>query len=224
MSKLDLEKLINRTLIDILSDRILARLNGKAQSALVLFDGSDFGLEPAFQSLAKLQDAGWALTPIHGCELPGLSAGRLDAINTDLAHELAMKLDQPHLDIEDLVANHNRLILPTLSVSLAAKVATGIADSLASRSLAHALEQGKPILAARDACCPACRDRTDPAFAASKAYRAMMIGHLERLASFGVEIRSAETLVNGLLNPMKQGAAGDPQKLCDFHCPSPFPA
>ena len=191
----DLDTLLNRALLDILSDRIVAVLNRRARSALVLFSETDLGLEAAISSLSALSASGWNLE-IHTSAAASALVNERSLASLGggaLVGALARPQNCP-LPTDGLLARHAVVIVPAMSVPLAARAALGLADDDISRLLSGALERGMRVVAARDGCCPACRERVTRGLTPSPAYRALMASHLTALESYGVEFAWASRL------------------------------
>lgn len=182
---------LDRILIDALSDRIIAALKARAHRALVLFSDTDLGLAPALAGLETLCAAGWSCNWLAAPEMRAALGPRLHFA----AAEEPVALTRFGL-----------VVVPALSLSLAAKIATGIADDIGSKTLGEALDRGMRIVAARDGVCPGSRDRAARGLTPrSPARRALMSGHLESLAAQGVELCWAARLaptVEGRPAPM----------------------
>jgi len=185
---MSIDAVLDRILLDLLSDRIIARMGGrvpaKPRSALLLFAETDFGLEAALGQLQQLRDAGWAFETVIAPEARQSLKDRLAGFG---AAEVEGKA-------RDLLDRNTTILVPTLSVSLAAKVALGIADDPLSKILQGGLERGVRIIAARDGVCPNGRDRRARGLLPNAAYQATMSGHLQTLMSYGIELSWAARL------------------------------
>ncbi len=185
---MSIDAVLDRILLDLLSDRIIARMGGRVQaktrSALVLFAETDFGLEAALGQLQQLREAGWAFETVIAPEARSLLKDRLVGFG---AAEIEGK-------VGNLLDGHTTILVPTLSVSLAAKVALGIADDPLSKILQGGLERGARIIAARDGVCPNGRDRRARGRLPNAAYQATMSGHLQKLMDYGIELSWAARL------------------------------
>lgn len=185
---MNIEAALDRILLDLLSDRIIARMGGrvpaKPRSALVLFAETDFGLEAALGQLQQLRDAGWAFETVIAPEARRLLKDRFAGFEEVEAEGKA----------GDLLDRHTTILVPTLSVSLAAKVALGIADDPLSEILQGGLERGARIIAARDGVCPNGRDRRARGLLPNAAYQATMSGHLQTLMDYGIALSWAARL------------------------------
>ncbi|PTV93982.1 hypothetical protein C8J27_11032 [Rhodobacter aestuarii] len=183
---------LDRILIDLLSDKIVAALKARATHGIVLFSDTDLGLEPALSGLEGLRAKGWTM------EWQAAPAFR------DM---LAPRLPFAEAPAQVQLVRAGLVLVPTLSLSLAAKVATGIADDPQSALLGEALDRGLRIVAARDGVCPGARDRAARGLTPQNpARRALMSGHLESLAAQGVELCWAARLAHTVLGTQEAAA------------------
>lgn len=190
-----LETLITRALLDMLSDAIVARLRLRRRSALVLVSGTELGLRPALGSLARLCATGWRLEIRRTADASGL-------IGEETLRELAGGAKAPTAgdaalaprEIETCLQRNALVIVPTLSRPLAARLALGLSDGAVPGLLAGALERGVRIVAARDGCCPASRERLARGWNKSAAAEAQAAQHLGQLETLGVELVWASQL------------------------------
>lgn len=178
-------------------DRVLEVLGvpnpDRTQNGLVLFTGAMIGFEPALEALARLN-----------------GKLNLDYIQTPSAQRL---LDQNKIaalgmtpGTRSFVASHDLLIVPTLTANLAAKVARGIGDDLASNVTAEFVMTGRKVVFATDAANPdaAAKRAWFPNMPAG--YAAMLRSNLATLQSFGVQLTAAEQLDQAVLAAI--GATG----------------
>ncbi len=202
MTGRDLETLLNRALLDILSDRIVAVLKARARSALVLFSDTDLGLEAAIASLTSMSRSGWNLE-IHTSPTaePFVNAQSLHAMGGEpLIGALTAPTSTP-LTPQTVLSRHGLVIVPAMSISLAAHGALGLAEDNVSRLLSGAFERGMRVVVARDGCCPACRERAMRGLTPSPAYRALMVSNLTALESYGAEFTWAAKLQQKIEGP-----------------------
>ncbi len=202
----DLSRIIQTVLVEIISEKIIERLSVMKRKALVLLDMSDAGIGDAVQELNKLYRDSWSLDVAATREVFEAIPSTFPAQTLAIPQTAWTVLDavSPMTGMSSLLADKTMLIVPNMSMALAAKVVHGIGDDAPSRLMATALETGKVIVAAKDACCPACRDRDDRLFVANDAYRAMMIANLEALDRYGVRLCRAPQLsrvVAGAVTP-----------------------
>lgn len=192
MTPADLDLLIVRTLVDCLSDRVVAALQARRRTALLLFTGTDLGLEPALAGLEALRRDGWVFTAVLSPRAEGLvPAARLRALG-----DVAVPADAAALD--RLLDGSGLVVVPTLTVTTAAKVAGVLRDSLASYLLARALETGKGVIAAVDGCCPDNPQRAARGFQVADSYKARLRANLEALRGYGVRLTTADALAGKL--------------------------
>ncbi|PTW59000.1 hypothetical protein C8N35_10835 [Breoghania corrubedonensis] len=213
MDRARLDAALNRALLDLLSDRIVAALNARARSALVLFSDTELGLEPAVRSLATLVDAGWSFEIHRSRQARELvSLDRLDALGGAALSPFIRNAGSQNETVDAILNRHALVLMPTLSLPLAARVALGLADDDISSLVAGALERGQRIVAARDGCCPAARERIARGLTGNAAYRDMMAGHLGRLESYGVELTWAARLAATVADTPTTTLAHDPDR------------
>ncbi|WP_312794789.1 hypothetical protein [Tianweitania sp.] len=193
----DIDSMLDRILIDLLSDRIIERMNAKTRSALLLFSGTDIGLDAALGQLRQLRAGGWSFEAMRAPEALWLGNDRLAELNAKGAEGA----------IGDVLARNAMVLVPALSITLAAKVALGIADDPISALMQGAIERGSRILAARDGVCPGSRDRRDRGLLPTPVYRQTMSRHLQALADYGVELPWAARLAAAVEGTNKQNDA-----------------
>ncbi len=150
--------------------------------ALVVFTGALLGFEDAIESLRRLAAAGVQLDYV---QTP--SAERL--LDQDLIAGLGMRNVSRRM-----VEQHDLLIAPTLTANIAAKVATGVADCLASNLFADFLLNNRLIVASRTAICPDGAEKRSWFPNMPDAYADLLRHNLAALASFGVRLCDARTL------------------------------
>lgn len=207
MTAAELEQAVIRAIVDLLSDRIVERLRARSRSALVLFTGTELGLAKAAAALAALREDGWDLRAVLSPRArPLLTAERAALLR------LGALLDGTRLDGTDdpaeeaLFDGRPLLLVPTLTVTTAAKVAAGQRDSLASWLVARALERGVRVVAAFDGCCPDNPARAARGFLVAEPYKALMRANLQTLRSFGVELVPAAGLARAAGGPATRPA------------------
>lgn len=208
----NIDRLVRKALLDLLSDRIVERLRMRERSALVLLSGTDLGLRSATAALARLCATGWRLELRSTADAVGL-------IGADQMRELAGGVDTlPASDapiaaaeIDTCLMRNSLVLVPTLNVALAARVGSGLTDSAVPALFAGAIERGKRIIVARDGCCPSSRDRAARGLQGNQAYQAMLAGKLERLEAFGAELVWASQLATAVTGAQvhRQKMAGE---------------
>lgn len=150
--------------------------------ALVLFTGGLLGFEDAVESLRRL-----AATGVQLDYLQTPSAERV--LDQALIGSLGMREVSKRM-----VESHDLLIAPTLTANIAAKVAHGIADCLASNLFAEFIMADRLVVASRTAICPdgAAKQSWFPHM--PPGYADLLRGNLGALAGFGVRLSEARFL------------------------------
>lgn len=181
MTEAQLRDLIRQVIAELGGTRPDDAPPAERPTALVLFSGALLGFEAACGSLARL-----------------VSEVNLDWIQTDSARRI---LDQDAINAigmtpaeQSLVASHDMLIIPTLTVNLASKVANGIGDCLASNVMAEFIMSAKPVVAATNAVCPDGPDKLGWFPNMPAGYRDMLRRNLAALRSFEVRLCDASRL------------------------------
>ncbi|HRA76053.1 MAG TPA: flavoprotein [Propionicimonas sp.] len=150
--------------------------------ALVLFTGGLLGFENAVESLRRLGAAGVSLDYL---QTP--SAERV--LDQRLIASLGMREVSRRM-----VESHDLLIAPTLTANIAAKVAHGVADCLASNLFSEFIMANRLVVASRTAVCPdgAAKQSWFPEM--PPGYADLLRGNLRALSSFGVRLTDSRFL------------------------------
>ncbi|MDO5066822.1 MAG: flavoprotein [Propionibacteriaceae bacterium] len=153
---------------------------------LVLFSGALLGFEDALESLRRLTQQGW---PLDWNQTP--AASRI--LDQEAIASVGMTAAGP-----ELVRSHEALVIPTMTVNLAAKVANGIGDCLASNVMAEFIMTNKPVIASVSGVCPDAPEKRSWFPDMPEGYATMLRTTLGRLASFGVHLAPAKSLDKAL--------------------------
>ncbi|MFZ1284613.1 MAG: flavoprotein [Propionicimonas sp.] len=174
MTEAELRELIRRTIEEI--------LNPPPRRALVLFTGALLGFEASLEGLRRIAADGVELDYV---QTP--SATRI--LDQDKIAALGMTEVS-----RKLVAEHQMLIVPTLTVNTAAKAAHAVADCLATNLFQEFVMANRPIVAVRTAACPDSPEKRDWFPNMPAGFAAVLRENLTRLDSFGVRLCSAARL------------------------------
>ena len=173
MNEEQLRELITRIVRELVAQERPAAAG--RPNALVLFSGALLGFEPALDALGRAS-----------------SFVNLDWSQTDAASRI---LDQQRIAAlgmtpasESLVTAHDLLIVPTLTVNLAAKVAHGIGDCLASNVMAEFIMTGKPVVVSDAGASPDAPEKQEWFPHMPTGYQAMLRANLDVLRAFGVQV------------------------------------
>ncbi|HSO69702.1 MAG TPA: flavoprotein [Arachnia sp.] len=197
MTESQLRDLIREVIAGLMPQRVAPR--AASSTGLVLFTGALLGFEEACASLTRLN--------------PQMS---LDWIQTDSARRV---LDQDTIAgigmtpaDKSLVASHDLLIVPTLTVNMVAKVVHGVGDCLASNVIAEFIMSGKPVVAVTNAACPDSEGKRSWFPHMPSGYQAMLRKNLATLRSFGVQLSDASRLDRAVLRQAGGPAVAPPSE------------
>ena len=195
MTDRELRQLIRTTIEEMLtSDGTLGPTPAAqpTRRALVLFTGAMLGYEDALDCLRRIQDSGI----------------QLDFVQTDSS---ARVLDQTKLHAlgmseitQDLVSDHPMLIIPTLTMNTAAKVAHGFGDGLATNLIQEFIMLARPIIAARTGACPDSQARRSWFPQMPEPYKEQLRRNLGAMASYGVRFCDARSLYTKVMDSWQE--------------------
>jgi hypothetical protein len=171
----------------LIHEAILEVAGPSPRRALVVFTGGLLGFEDCIGELALLRAEGVQLDYI---QTP--SAQRI--LDQDLIRSLGMR------DVSTrMVEEHDLLLAPTLTSNIAAKVAHGIADCLASNLFSEFIMSNRLVVASRTAICPDGRAKQSWFPQMPPGYADLLRGNLAALASFGVRLTESRFLARTAL-------------------------
>ncbi len=173
---------------------------------LALFTGALLGFEDAVASLQRLVESGYVIDYVQT-----ESAQRI--LDQELITSAGLKAPDP-----GLVRSHEVLVLPTMTVNLAAKVAHGIGDCLASNVTAEFIMSGKPVIASIAGVCPDSPEKQGWFPNMPAGYQAMLRRTLETLRGFGVHLTRPEKLDRAVAKALGQPTAAGPAA-ATIRCP-----
>lgn len=136
-------------MINLIVEEVLKRLKSPPKKALVVFTGGSIGFSESILQVKKLLDNGWNLTVI-------LSKSAAVVLTQELIKD-SLGIDEVHIEAE--IGDTNKfyngvdlLILPTLTLNSAVKIALGVSDTLTTNIVSSAIMKGIRIVAVKDAC------------------------------------------------------------------------
>lgn len=166
----------------LVQEAVREALSPPPRRALVLFSGGLLGFEEAIGGLRLLAAAGVQLdyrqTP---------SAERI--LDQGLIASVGMREVS-----RQFVESHDMLIAPTMTSNIAAKVAHGVADCLASNLFAEFIMSNRLVVASRSAICPDDAPKQSWFPQMPVGYADLLRGNLATLASFGVRLCAAHAV------------------------------
>ena len=119
----ELQNLIQNALIEYIVNKVIEKLEQRQKTTLVLFTGASIGFRQSIESLNKLQQNGWQFKVV-------ISKAAEDVLTEDLIKkslniESVIKEDDKP-DIKELLDQNNLIIIPSLTINTASKIANCI--------------------------------------------------------------------------------------------------
>ena len=188
----ELQNLIQNALIEYIVNKVIEKLEQRQKTALVLFTGASIGFRQAIESLNKLQQNGWQFKVV-------ISKAAEDVLTEDLIKkslniESVIKEDDKP-DIKELLDQNNLIIIPSLTINTASKIANCISDTLITNIVSKAMMSGKKIIASLNACCIENEERKSIyGDNVSLAYKNKLKNNLETIKSYEIELTTSENL------------------------------
>lgn len=188
-----LKDLVRRTILEILANEpeVALAAGQPERRALVVFTGAWLGFDESVRQLQRVRDAG-----VH-----------LDIVQTESSR---LHLDQSKITslgpevTSNLVSTHPVLVIPTLTVNAAAKVAHGMADNLATNLMHEFILLNRPVIAVRTAACPDDPEKKEWFPNIPPAFAQVLRQNLVTLESFGVKLTGTTGLADLVLRTCRQ--------------------
>jgi len=181
----DLENALMSTIVDYITDQVILRYADASKQAAVLFTGAMIGLQDAMDSLKKLKEDNWKFTVV-------LSKAAGEIITAKRIEEeldpIAIYVEGAPVNGRQIIDSNQFVIIPTLTINTAAKVANCINDNLITNMIYRAMTSGKPIVAAVDGCCPDNKVREQMGFKVTEAYKARLRSNLADMITYGITL------------------------------------
>lgn len=166
----------------IILEAILELMTPAPRRALVVFTGGLLGFDDAVEELKLLAAAGVQLDYLQTpSALRVLDQAKIASIGM---REVSKKM----------VEEHDLLLAPTLTSNIAAKVAHGVADCLASNLFSEFIMSNRLVVVSRSAICPDGAPKRGWFPNMPPAYADLLRSNLATLASFGVRLSDARFL------------------------------
>lgn len=188
----ELQNLIQNALIEYIVNKVIEKLEQRQKTALVLFTGASIGFRQSIESLNKLQQNGWQFKVV-------ISKAAEDVLTEDLIKKslniesVIKEYDKP--DIKELLDQNNLIIIPSLTINTASKIANCISDTLITNIVSKAMMSGKKIIASLNACCIENEERKSIyGDNVSLAYKNKLKNNLETIKSYEIELTTSENL------------------------------
>lgn len=193
MNRTEFENALMSTIVDYISDQVILRYMDACKKATVLFTGALIGYGDAVASLKELKNDGWSLTAVLSKAASEVLTE--ERIKNDIGPDVIYVEGAP-VDGRKIIDDNALVIIPTLTINTAAKIANCISDNLITNMISRAMSLGKPIIAAIDGCCPDNEIRAKIGFKVTEAYKARMRRNLEDIQSYGITLTVDKNLYN----------------------------
>lgn len=183
--------MVDQALLDKIVARVLALLAGgpvntSRRNVLLLFSGASTGYVVGMEAIRRLTSAQHALTVVM-----------TPAAHQIITPEKVRQAGAPTIvgpgewaDAPGLVKQAELVLIPTLSMNLAARLALGLMDSLITTLALGSLMAGKHVVAVQDGADP--YGNAGLVFGATETsaplLRTTLAGHLSTLAAYGIEL------------------------------------
>ena len=185
--------MVEQALIDRIVARVLALLSGDAvdtsrRNVLMLFSGASTGFVVGMEAIRRLTSTDHDLTVV-------MTPAAYQIITPEQVKRAgAARIVGPGewTDAPGLVKQTDLVLIPTMSMNLAARLALGLMDSLITTLALGSLLAGKTVVAIKDGADP--NGNAGLVFGATETMapvlRTALAGHLTTLASYGIELVS----------------------------------
>lgn len=186
------EQDIHSIVAQVLAERVAQKLVERQKKALVVYTGSNMGIEPGLECLRMLcQEDGFTYRVL----LTRSAAEILDtsAIRSALDPE-EFWIEKPKDSPEALTARYDTILVPALTVNTAAHVAACMADTPAAAIILDGLMRGKNVVVAVDGCCPDNPERIRRGFRMTEALKDKLRENKNTLKEFGALLTTSEGL------------------------------
>ena len=186
------EQHVHRIVTQILAERVVQKLLERQKQALVVYTGSNMGIEPGLECLRKLRrEEGFTYRVL----LTRSAAELLDTsvIRSALEPE-ELWVGTPGDSPEALTARYDTILVPAMTVNTAAHVAACMADTPAAAIILDGLMRGKNVIVAVDGCCPDNPERIRRGFRMTEALKNKLRENKDALKDFGALLTTSEHL------------------------------
>lgn len=174
-------------MIEIIVKEVVKRVTNEMKlqrkQALVIFTGAMAGYKDALHSLKEMSADGYNFKVV-------LSKSAQKILDQDkIKEELKVSdiyVEENPKDIDYLKKDIDKIVISTLTRNSAAKVATGIADTLPTYLISWGIMAGIPIVASEEGC--------NPKNSNSRHYQNMLVNNLNILKEYGISLRKAKDI------------------------------
>ena len=190
--KNQLESIIEESIIDYIVEKVVEKIINRSKRGLILFTGATIGYSQSIESINKLKRDGWEFDVV-------MSKSAQEVITVDLVKKAIgisnIITNEDGSVIKELLQRNNVIVIPTLTINSAAKIANCISDTLVTNIVSKALISGKPIVASVNGCCPDNKERREIyGDNLSDFHKKRLSNNLEILRSYNIKLSSSEKL------------------------------
>ena len=198
---------MEQALFDEIIARVVALVRARMiadvprQRVLMLFSGASTGYVVGMDTIKMLAAAEHELTVF-------MTASAMHVVGEDKVRAAgAAEIIGPQqwVNTPGLVRETNLVLVPTLSMNTAARLALGLMDSLFSTLVLGALLDSKPVIAVCDGADPYGNGGLifSDSYDGAPALRAQLAGNLGKLIEFGVNLVAEEEFVGSVIQQMQ---------------------
>lgn len=190
--KNQLESIIEESIIDYIVEKVVEKIINRSKRGLILFTGATIGYSQSIESINKLKRDGWEFDVV-------MSKSAQEVITVDSVKKAIgvsnIITNENGSVIKELLQRNNVIVIPTLTINSAAKIANCISDTLVTNIVSKALMSGKPIVASINGCCPDNKERREIyGDNLSDFHKKRLSNNLEILRSYNIKLSSSEKL------------------------------
>lgn len=199
-----IEKIVEDVLIEQIVLKVTEKLMKYNKNALILFTGASIGFMQSIKSLRQLMGDGWKLTVV-------MSKGAESVLGSLLIKDLLslknVYTEDSGIDVKSLVDSHSFVVIPSMTMNTASKIANCISDNLVTNIALYSMKSGKSIIASLDACCPDNPERNAMDFHVTEDYKSKLRNNLDILRSYGISLTTSERLYIKVNNALMKSYA-----------------
>ena len=190
--KKQLESIIEKSIVDYIVEKVIEKIIDKSKRGLLLFTGATIGYCQAIESINKLKMEGWEFDVVMSKSAQEVLT--VDNVRKSIGIENIIT-DADGSVIKELLQKNNIIIIPTLTMNSAAKLANCISDTLVTNIVSKALFSGKPVVASINGCCPENEERRSIyGDNLSDFHKKRLSSNLEVLREYNIKLTSSENL------------------------------
>ncbi|MFV0518182.1 MAG: flavoprotein [Aminipila sp.] len=190
MSRKNLENIICEVLISYIAERVVEKIAMHNKKVLVVFTGSLINFDEAMESLKKLKEDGFAFELFFSESAQSL----LDLSKIkEILQPKEIYQDSMGLP-EQLAKSFETVLVPTMTINTASKIANCMADTPASRLILSSIMRGKNVIIGIDGCCPDNKERVAKGYKMKEPLKAQLRENMKKMASYGAYLTTLENL------------------------------